>query len=295
MSQNLYVDRAFNSIEDAYSTSNAEHEKGTNRYTFTFNDVWRNIYEEKLSVAIRSIKMFLRPRTIWLDGLLLADTSGESTQYYKISPVVSISGSMLEGNRLFYEDLKLHHEINSNIGLADYEIRYNPANDKLVFSILNKSNKYFIFDYDSQEQQVIVSPSYDLQIMTHQTDSTFWTDLALMSRGDSGAIAKFEEGVYADSFEYTLDESNHLMEFIFKNVFNRENLLVRSSLVDLSFDNFLGITNEQFIPPKTYPITYTNKKFWIELYDSLNEPVELPEDGADTIIIECIHNSRIQK
>ena len=286
MSQNLYVDRAFNSIEDAYSTSNAEHVKGTNRYTFTFNDVWRNIYEEKLSVAIRSIKLFLRPRTIWLDGLLLADTSNdEATQ---ISPVVSISGPMLEGNRLFNEDLKIHHEFNTNIGLADYEIRYNPANNKLLFSILNKPTRYFIFD--SQ-----VSPSYDLQIMTHQTDSTFWNDLALMSRGDSGAIAKFEEGVYADSFEYTLDESNHLVEFIFKNVFNRENLLVRSSLVDLSFDNFLGVTNEQFIPPKTYPITYTNKKFWIELYDSLNEPVELPEDGADTIIIECIHNSKIQK
>ena len=295
MTQNLYVDRAFNSIEDAYSTSNAEHEKGTNRYIFTFNDIWRNIYEEKLSIAIRSIRMFLRPRTIWLDGLLLADTSGESTQYYKISPVVSISGPMLEGNRLFYEDLKLHHEINSNIGLADYEIRYNPANNKLVFSILNKSTKYFIFDYDSEEQQVIVSPSYDLQIMTHMTDSTFWTDLALMSRGVSGAIDKFEEGVYTDTFEYTLDESNHLTEFVFKNVFNRENLLIHSSLVDLSFDNFLGVTNEQFIPPKTYPITYTNKKFWIELYDSLNEPVELPEDGADTIIIECIHNSKIQK
>ena len=293
MSQNLYVDRAFNSIEDAYSISNAEHVKGTNRYTFTFNDVWRNIYEEKLSVAIRSIKMFLRPRTIWLDGLLLADTSGESTQYYKISPVVSISGSMLEGNRLFYEDLKLHHEINSNIGLADYEIRYNPANNKLVFSILNKTNRYFIFD--NNEDSVIVSPSYDLQIMTHQTDQTFWSDLALMSRGDSTARAKFESGTYAESFDYTLDESNHLVEFLFKNVFNRENLFVHSSLVDLSFDNFLGITNEQFIPPKTYPITYTNKKFWIELYDSLNEPVELPEDGADTIIIECIHNSKIQK
>ena len=79
MTQNLYVDRAFNSIEDAYSISNAEHVRGTNRYTFTFNDIWRNIYEEKLSVAIRSIRMFLRPRTIWLDGLLLADCSDDET------------------------------------------------------------------------------------------------------------------------------------------------------------------------------------------------------------------------
>lgn len=290
MTQNLYINRAFHSIEESYNIAKAKHTKGSNRYVFQFNDLWRNIYDQQLSIAIRSVHLWLRPRAIWLDGLLLSD----GTNFYDISPVVNISGTMIQANKLFDEDKQIHHIINDKIGLGDYEIRYNPANNKLIFSMLSSSDLYFFFNSDSNGKPYI-NPSYDLKMITGITNDEFWTELGLLSRGNSEAIRIFNNGTYSDVFEYTLDNHNHIRTFAFKNVFNRENVIVHSSIVDLAYDNFLGMSNEQFNPPKSFPITYTTKEFWIELYDTMGNPIELPEDGADQLIIESMMNSQVNK
>ena len=68
---------------------------------------------------------------------------------------------------------------------------------------------------------------------------------------------------------------------------NRDDVIVRASFVDLSSDNFLGVSNESFHPVKKYPVVFGDQQFWIELYDNLNQPIELPSDNRDTLIVEA--------
>ena len=69
-------------------------------------------------------------------------------------------------------------------------------------------------------------------------------------------------------------------------------LMVSASFVDMNERKWLGITNEQFIPPKEYPITYDDQKFWIELYTLDGLPMEIkPEDAGEWLVIEAMMNS----
>ena len=85
----------------------------------------------------------------------------------------------------------------------------------------------------------------------------------------------------------------NLIRISFINIWNRDTLKIHASFVDLSYHQWLGVCNEQFIPPKEYPIVFDDQKFWIELYTLYGKPVELPNDGKDQIIIEAMMNSYI--
>ena len=142
--------------------------------------------------------------------------------------------------------------------LEGYRVYYNPTNRRMVFSC--DINNYFVFDSS-------ITMSHDLQVITGN---------------DSISSAEILE----------TDNDNHITAFCFENIWDRENVHIRASFVDLGYQRFLGVSNEQFIPPKEYPISYTDQKFSIELYDSSDNPVELPiGDSKDTLLIELILNS----
>ena len=88
------------------------------------------------------------------------------------------------------------------------------------------------------------------------------------------------------------NSNDYIDAFCFNDVWDRENVHISASFVDLGYHNFLGVSNEQFIPPKEYPISFTDQKFTIELYDSTEKPVEIPSlDNKDTLLLELILNS----
>jgi hypothetical protein len=76
--------------------------------------------------------------------------------------------------------------------------------------------------------------------------------------------------------------------FRFKNVSNRSSsLMVKSGMVDLTNGQYLGYTNEQFNPMKYYKMHSQDQKFWIDLYDGVNNnPEELLAN--DRFIIEAV-------
>ena len=79
-----------------------------------------------------------------------------------------------------------------------------------------------------------------------------------------------------------------------KNVWSRNDILIRSSIAEMDEKNYLGYStmNESsgvciYSTPKMYAIESHDHKFWIDLYDSLQEsPIELPEKVV--LIIEAI-------
>ena len=142
--------------------------------------------------------------------------------------------------------------------LEGYRVYYNPTNRRLVFSC--DIGNYF--DIDSSFVM-----SHDLRTITGEEDITNATILET-------------------------DNSEHITAFCFENVWDRQNVHIRASFVDLGYQNFLGVSNEQFIPPKEFPISFTDSTFWIRLYDSTENEVEIPPlDNKDTLMIELILNT----
>ena len=237
-------------IEDSYCLKDAEHEQGTNRYTFTYNFQWRNIIQEHLTISIRSVKLWRLPRNLWVDNLFIHDKTEDTDTPTSFD--ISITGSMTEFNNKLASKMK------------GYRVYYNPKEKRIVFDC--DSEHYFIFP----PLTVNTEFSSDFQAIT--------------------GLTSFYDFVYDDD---CLDTNQHLTCFWFPNVWNREDVHVRASFVDLGYKNFLGVSNEQFIPPKEWAISYTDKKFSIELFDLLDREIELPEDECGGLVIEAILKSTI--
>ena len=240
------------SIEEAYSIANCEHKVGTNQYTFRFNHQWRN-KQEQLYIGVRKIHLNFSPRLFSITGLSISN----GTNDWNISPWIMITGSMTQANKAFQDDIKKHEEFYSNnpaLPKHIYDIYYNPATKKLVFDITTSDPYYFVIDQN-------ISFSSDFQAITGQ-DSINNTNKVIVN--------------------------NKLRQIVFDNVWDRENIYVQASFVDLAYGNYLGVTNDTYTPPKIYPIVFGDQKFWIQLYDSLGNEIELPNDGKDNLIIESI-------
>ena len=257
------------SIEDSYCLRDAEHTNGTNKYTFKYNFQWRNIIHEHLTISVRSVKLWLAPRHLWVEGLQVNTTGTDSTGFN-----TTITGSMSEFND------KL-----SKMGDAvGYKVYYNPTNQRLVFDCADGN----YFNYTSIESMTI-KMSKDLRVIT----GIEWLDENTPEFNDNDTVDFSSASVSAPNIEVLHQNSdNYIDSFCFNNVWDRENVHISGSFVDLGYKNFLGVSNEQFIPPKEYPISFTDQKFTIELYDSTEKPIEIPSlDNKDTLLIEMTLNS----
>ena len=240
-------------IEEAYSTSdiNTEHTIGTNLYTFKYNHQWRT-KQVPLKIGIRKINLNFSPRIFQVNGLSITDGTQDNT--FNISPFVLITGSMTQTNKAFQEDIKSFQEFDSDLPKGIYTIYYNPASKNLVFEITSTGSYYFVIDSNA-------SVSDDFKFITGKNS--------------------INDGIMSY-------ENNKLKRIVFNNVWDRENVYVQASFVDLSYGNYLGVTNDTYYPPKTYPVTFGDQKFWIRLFDSFGNEIELPNDGKDNLIIESI-------
>ena len=236
-------------IEDSYCLKDAEHVSGTNKYTFNFHFQWRNLTQEHLTIDIRSIKLWRQPRNLWVDNLVVHNTSENTNTPTSFD--ISITGSMTEFNNKMASKTE------------GYKVYYNPKEKRIVF------------DCDSDHYFNIVPPVI--------------TDWSSDFKAITGTNNFYDYAYTSDCF----DNNNHLKCFWFDNIWDRENIHIRASFVDLGYKNFLGVSNEQFIPPKEYPISYTDKKFSIELFDSMERPIELPTDECGGLVIEAIMKSSI--
>ena len=143
-----------------------------------------------------------------------------------------------------------------------YLVYYNPTNRRLVFDCPDGN----YFNYTSADS-IDADMSEDLKVIT---GSTSFHDVQVLHQNNS----------------------NYIDAFCFNDVWDRENVHISASFVDLGYHNFLGVSNEQFIPPKEYPISFTDQKFTIELFDSTEKPVEIQSlDNKDTLLLELILNS----
>lgn len=287
-----------NTQEEVYSILDSEHKFGTNRYIFTYSSHWRRIQQKALAISIRSVKQILSTRAIWLEGFYLSNGTNE----INMSPDISLSRSWTELNKLLHdyriEQYNLYKQKNPNTPFTsdDYAIGYEETTSKLNIIIRNDSNFKIVVRDSLISNDLVSMCGFKCNV------NELCVDLAELSKGTITIEAfetKYEnEPIEVEVFQTLsptgeLNSNNSIKRISFKNIWNRDTLAIHASFVDLSYHQWLGVCNEQYIPPKEYPITFDDQKFWIELFTLDGRPVELPSDNKDQIIIEAQMNSYI--
>jgi hypothetical protein len=119
----------------------------------------------------------------------------------------------------------------------------------------------------------------DYYTMVISTNGTGWNNF-------TNKYAKTMEHV---TINFMSGDSTHTkpISFIFEDVWNRSELLIKSSLVGLSNQQMIGFTDAFYAPMKLFQVKSTDHDFWIDLYDNIsNMPVEL--SNKDLLYIDSV-------
>ena len=276
-----------NTQEETYWIHDAEHRNGTNRYTFTFSPHWRRTNQKSLTIGIRSIKFIPSPISVYINGLTLQSSS----ESWNISPTIISDGNIqnladsLEKDRLNKYDQYKFVNPSTSFTVNSYNIFVNTASQKLVIGVNDSINTWLRLDTNS-----IFSDGFKRLVSIN--DDQFYNDLSYLSRQGSSFYEEFEHKYIDYPVSVTMNE-NTITRIEFTKISIYDNMMIAASFVDLAYHNFLGKTNEQFVPPKEYHITNDDHKFWIELYNISGEEIELPIGSKDQLIIEAMMNSYI--
>ena len=273
--------------EETYWIQDAEHKSGTNKYTFTFSPHWRRTNQKALTIGIRSIKFIPAPISVYINGLSLVSAN----ESWNISPSVINNGSINDLASAFEKDRLEKYEHykaalpNTAFTAQSYNILIDSASRKLIIGVNDHDNTWLNFDTG-----LVFSEGF--RRLVGISDSCFYSDLARLSQEGSAFYPEFSNK-YAEYPITVYLNGNTLTRIEFTKLTIYDNMLISASFVDLAYHNWLGKTNEQFVPPKEYHITNADQKFWIELYDMYGEEIELPTDSKDLLIIEAMMNSYI--
>jgi hypothetical protein len=72
-------------------------------------------------------------------------------------------------------------------------------------------------------------------------------------------------------------------------MWDREDVLIRASFVQQTQNQHLGFTGIDYNNPKKYQIIHNSPQFTISLWSpSTLQPVELPSDKRDYVVMECV-------
>lgn len=182
-------------------------------------------------------------------------------------------------DNLVIHDIENHEDISTcfDVSITGSMTEFNQV-------LTNKTEGYRVY-YNPNEKRIVFKCEEGYYFKATPPVLTEWSD---DFKAITGKTSFFD-------YNYGPDDivEDHLVCFTYENIWDRENVHLRASFVDLGYQNFLGVSNEQFIPPKEYPISYTDQKFSIELFDSTDRPVEIPEDERGGLVIEAILNSYI--
>ena len=185
---------------------------------------------------------------------------------------------------LWVDNLKVHNISENRDEITSFDISITGSMTEFNNKMANKTEGFRVY-YNPKEKRIVFDCDSNHYFNLPPTYTTYSDDFKTIT-----GTTTFYDFVNDDD---CLDENGHLLCFWFPNVWDREELHIRASFVDLGYKNFLGVSNEQFIPPKEYPISYTDKKFTIELFDSVDRPIELPVDECGGLVIEAVLKSTI--
>lgn len=267
-----------------------DHKPGTNKYTYQYPDHWIQYPGRLHSVAVRSVTVKPAARDIGFQNIFLrSNTEGSDLQVGLNSNfVLSYGEDMNQFNERMKEEIKDLYDnyrieinnANSEWRPTDFRIFYKYSKNELVFQVTNDTHYFFCIDDNADA----VYTSQDFKSLVGIQDDQVFINIA---RYQSTAESEFK-AVPGVDVRFRGD-TTQVTAIIFKNVWNRSQLIVNSSFSSLAEQHFLALSNIINPVPKYFEINGFKTDFSVFLYDAcLKNPVELPLDGKDLIIIELL-------
>jgi hypothetical protein len=295
-------------LEYVFDIKNAEHIRGTNRYTFPFPEAMRNVPNQGFSIGIRSMRLVYTPLNFMFQSLIIHPEGNQNfTMDATLYVMLNSNESMISFNDKLERELKkLYDSYVDSLNEARYRepgdiypnffnsevytIYYNTIRTSLVIGVGDLS-KYYIDFKDGN----ITNQNFDFLI---GVNADFWTDFYNMTRIGTSAMYNAFRANHADEMkhiEITFRTINSVVDygkpvrFEFLGIKTREALLIKSSVVGLSNNQTIGFTDSFYAPMKLFQIKSMDNKFWVDLYDSINnKEVELSDNDLfyiDTVIM----------
>jgi hypothetical protein len=203
-----------------------------------------------------------------------------------------------DSEHVFYSN-QASHAIGTNIYQFDFPEEWRTSNNEFKFGIRSIYVQKYPRTVSFEMKIDSVLTSWEFLFRNRYTSTNFieYLNKRLKEVSEIGSRWEYvpkEDAIIltsSENFEITAQSFDNI-GFIrannhsaYINMWDRDELLIRTN-----FTNHLGITGNVYSPPKMY---YFNpplsKSFQIELYDAYTlNPVELPEDNKDYIVIEAI-------
>ena len=287
-SYQICYEHAFNTFHD--------HKEGSNEYVYKFPDHWIQYPGSLHAISLRSVNVHPAARDIvFRDICLRSNTEGSTLDvglytYFTLAydeDMNKFNERMKSEIKDLYENYKNEVETSSSEWRpTDLRIFYSYATNELIFTILDDIH-YFAFTntldtakYMSDDFKSMIGINSDeilVQLAKYQNKKINLETLNIYLKSVPQFSVKFR------------GETLEVIEFRFKNVWNRGTLTVNSTLSTLAEQSFLALSNTLYPVPKYYEIKGFRTDFSIFLYDAcLKKPVELPRDNKDLLTLEMI-------
>jgi hypothetical protein len=245
--------------EDAETSVVKGHLKGTNQYLFEFPGAWRTKSGGELIIGIRSIKLktISRPLTCLLRWRPYLGLLWLSYNPFSFALGLEVQASdILEYLNKAYLDYPKDGSL-----VADskpfFNWRYLPDSKRFMF-------REWQDNYDAINNYTIELVGTDTEIFEFGT---------------------MDMPIYEDP-----DGPPTLVKRPYVGMkWNRHNVLVKADFISQADNQHLGYTGSEYYPLKQYEIKRNTPYFTISLFeDETMNPIELPEDGMDYVVIEAV-------
>ena len=289
-------------IEYDHTFTTYDHKPGTNLYSFQYPEHWLSYNSYHKRVKVRSVRVNAASRNLFLRGINLYK-NGTVTNGINISFNISLASG--EGMNVFNSKLenvkqsiqneytievengRLEHPSETSLILfntRDYEINYNYESKSLNFDVRG-AGMYFVFDNNAKA-------SDDLLSILNLEDNELFLNINEYQKDFILPQREAELNAYFESIDNDVNiefYGKELHKLVFNNVWNRDKIIITSSLSSLCENRYLMLSNTVNMPPKTFEINGFNKGFELNLLNlDDNSEVELPADGKDKIVVEMI-------
>jgi hypothetical protein len=201
-----------------------------------------------------------------------------------------------DSEHVFYSN-QASHAIGTNIYQFDFPEEWRTSNNEFKLAIRSIYVQKYprTVSFGMKIGSIITSWEFLFRSRYTTTDFIEYLNTRLKEVSETESrweyVPKEDAIILRENFEITSQSFDNIgfirtaNNSVYINMWDRDELLIRTN-----FTHHLGITGNTYSPPKIY---YFNpplsKSFQIELYDACTlNPVELPEDNKDYIIIEAI-------
>ena len=292
-------------IEDAIPFSDAEHEKGTNRYWFKYPSTWRTITNQDLILGLRStsIQTNYQPFTVFKPKFRVIIKYNEVDINTIFAPVLNIENCWYGyalSSMIIFKLIEAFYDFFKEVGFPTTIVTFTTLYTDDIFEpihYLEPSDNEPVYNHARKGNYTLSLCLRQDFLMMEYSNMTLNIEYLKNTDMAIGFIARTVE-----YYELERPQSNihirlpHIITPIV-NTIKPEHIVLTASFANQSKDNYIGKGSNIYTPIKQYPMNSADTRFWIDVniiesWESAHKifseyiPVELNEFQLTGSLIE---------